>query len=94
MFDNWSAANTGSLLQGFGSIAGAWGNYQSEKERNKRLDQQFAYEQKKDANAAARLDKAQTSLDDAFNDSVFNTAIKKKKNADGTEIIDPAVAVA
>lgn len=94
MFDNWSTANTGSLLQGIGSIAGAWGNYESEKKRNDLLNQQFSYEKEKDANAKQKLDKAQSSLDNAFDNSVFNLATKKKKNADGTDIIDPTVAVA
>lgn len=94
MFDNWSTANTGSLLQGIGSIAGAWGNYESEKKRNKMLEKQFAYEQEKDSNAKAKLDKAQSSLDNAFDNSLFADITKKKKNADGTDIIDPTVAVA
>lgn len=94
MFDNWTAGNTGQLLQGIGAVAGAWGSYESDKKRNKLLDKQFAYEQEKDANAQAKLDKAQLSLDSAFDSSLFSGVNKKKKNADGTDIIDTTTAVA
>jgi hypothetical protein len=76
----------GTILQGIGALAGAWGSYESEKKRNKLLDEQFKYEKSKDANAQAKLDKAQTSLDNAFENSMLNTTNKKKKNADGTYI--------
>jgi hypothetical protein len=74
----------GSIVQGVGSVLGAWGSYESDKKRNQLLDEQFKYEKSKDANAQAKLDKAQNSLDNAFDGSMLNTTNKKKKNADGT----------
>lgn len=87
------AADVGSIMQGAGALAGAWGNFEADKQRNKFLQEQMNYEKKKDQYAQGKLDKAQASLDDAFDNSVLNPN-KKKKNPATTDITDPlAVSV-
>jgi hypothetical protein len=83
MFDNWDAKDTGLAMQGFGSLASAWGSYETDKQRNKLLKEQLDYEKSKDALANERLNMAQSELDDAFMDSdLFGK--KKKKTTDST----------
>lgn len=81
---NLNAKDIGSIMQGAGTVAGAWGSYEADKKRNQLLQDQLGYEKQKDQYAQSKLDKAQTSLDNAFDNSLLNPANKKKKNADGT----------
>jgi hypothetical protein len=81
---NLNANDVGSIMQGTGVLAGAWGSYESDKKRNQMLQDQMNYEKQKDQTAQSKLDKAQTSLDNAFDSSLLNPLNKKKKNADGT----------
>lgn len=76
----------GSIMQGAGALANAWGSYESSKKANKLLEQQFAYEKQKDAISQNKLAQNNKSLEDAFDLSPLN---KKKKNADGADIVDP-----
>lgn len=59
-------AGLGSALQGIGSLAGAWGQYESGKESNKLKKQQLEYEKSKDVLANSKLDAQQKSWDDAW----------------------------
>lgn len=83
-FSNLNAKDVGSIMQGAGTVASAWGSYEADKKRNQLLQDQMSYEKKKDEYAQSKLDKAQTSLDNAFDNSLLNPLNKKKKNADGT----------
>jgi hypothetical protein len=69
-------ADTASLFQGVGTLASAWGQYESDKKRTKAMEEQLDYEKKKDKLALAKADEAQINLDDAFTSSDLN---KKKK---------------
>lgn len=81
-----SAFNWGSAIQGIGSLAGAWGSYESAKKANKLQKEQFDYEKSKDALALTKINEHQKNVDDAFSD--FTLDGKKKKKADGSDIID------
>lgn len=85
---NLNAKDVGSIMQGVGTLAGAWGSYESDKKRNQMLQDQMNYEKQKDQYAQGKLDKAQTSLDDAFDNSVLNPN-KKKKSTTTVEVTDP-----
>lgn len=67
---DWSSAfsniNIGDTLQGIGSIAGAWGQYENGKESSKLKKKQLEYEMSKDTLANAKLDSQQKSWDDAW----------------------------
>jgi hypothetical protein len=78
------SAGIGGLLSGIGSLAGAWGQYNSNKKQNEMIKAQFNYEKQKDALANARATEDRQALKDAF-----ATPTKKKKNADGTDVADP-----
>lgn len=94
-FSGWDAKDWGTVMQGAGTLAGAWGQYESDKSRNKLIQDQLAYEKQKDALANSKLDKAQASLDDAFSSSLLNP--KKKKATDplsGVEDTTATTAVA
>jgi len=78
----WDSKDTALSLQGFGSLADAYGQYENGKKRNKLLEQQFAYAKKQDALALAKQKKAQNNLDDAFTYSDLNPNKKKKKKLD------------
>lgn len=60
----------GGLLQGVGSLAGAWGQYENGKETSKLKKQQLEYEMSKDTLANAKLDSQQKSWDDAWSSLV------------------------
>ena len=81
----WDSKDTALAIQGFGSLASAWGQYETDKKRNKLLQNQLNYEKEKDTLALAKMDAAQTNLDDAFSASL----LKKKKKVDefGNEIV-------
>ena len=66
-----------AALQLGGSLASAWGQYQTDKKRNKLIENDMAYKKALDARAIEKENKAQANLDDAFSISDFN--IKKKK---------------
>jgi len=72
----------GAGLQGIGAVAGAWGQYESEKKRNKLLQEQLDYAKKQDALSLAKENKAQKNLEDAFSYSDLNPNKKKKKKTD------------
>lgn len=84
-----SAKDIGSIMQGTGTLAGAWGSYEADKKRNQLLQDQMNYEKQKDQYAQSKLDKAQTSLDDAFDNSVLNPNKKKKSTTTDTTNTDP-----
>jgi len=86
----WNSKDTALALQGFGALAGAYGQYKNGKARNKLLSQQFDYAKKQDALALAKQDKAQKNLDDAFSYSDLNPNKKKKKNT--LDTLDTATA--
>lgn len=69
-------------IQGVGSIAGAWGQYYSDRKRNELLADQIAYEKSKDALVLSKLDERQKIIDDAF-------GTKKKKKKEGADLIEP-----
>lgn len=73
-----NAKDVGTIMQGVGTLSGAWGSYEADKKRNQLLQDQMNYEKQKDQYAQSKLDKAQTSLDDAFDNSVLNPNKKKK----------------
>lgn len=88
-FSGLDAKDVGSIIQGAGTLAGAWGSYESDKKRNQLLQDQMNYEKQKDQYAQVKLDKAQTSLDDAFDNSVLNPNKKKKSTTPTTDVPDP-----
>jgi hypothetical protein len=77
----WDSKDTALTLQGVGSLANAWGQYKTNKKRNKLLEQQFNYAKEQDALALAKQNKAQSNLDSAFSYSDLNPNKKKKKNS-------------
>ena len=81
-------AGIGSIVSGVGSLAGAWGAYESGQERTKLLKNQLDYEKSKDAFVMAQFNKRQETIDDAFGVN----AKKKKREADGANIIPTANA--
>jgi len=80
----WTNRDTELTLNGIGSLANAWGAYETGKERNKIAREALQYEKDQKAAADLRRETTQTGFDDAFND-VF-TKKKKKKKDDGTEV--------
>lgn len=88
-FSGLNAKDVGSIMQGAGTLAGAWGSYEADKKRNNLLQNQMDYEKQKDQYAQGKLDKAQTSLDDAFDNSVLNPNKKKKSTTTTTDVPDP-----
>jgi len=76
MFEKWDSKDTALTIQGLGSLAGAWGQYENGKEANKLIKKQLQYEKDKDTYAKGQMTKAQTNLEDAWTDSSLN---KKKK---------------
>jgi hypothetical protein len=76
----WDNKDTALALQGAGSLASAWGQYESNKKRNKILQQQLDYAKEQDALALAKQNKAQDNLDSAFSYSDLNPNKKKKKD--------------
>ena len=84
------------VIQGIGAIVSAYGQYKTDKSRNKLAKEQFEYEKSLDARAIAQQDKAQKNFDDAFADSDFNVMKKKKKKYDalGNEIVDDTTVTA
>ncbi|MDT8337570.1 MAG: hypothetical protein RQ763_00080 [Sulfurimonas sp.] len=94
---SWNSGDTSMTIQGLGALAGAWGQYETGKEANKIKKEQLAYEKQKDDAYNAKIDKAQTNLDDAFSDSIFNVNNKKKKNPYDydyeVDAVEPATAV-
>lgn len=91
-FSGWDSKDTALTMQAAGTVAGAWGQYESDKKRNKLLSEQFDYEKQKDKVAQGRLDKAQASLDDAFDNSILNPNKKKKDTT--AESLTPSLAIA
>jgi len=61
-----SNINLGDTLQGIGSLAGAWGQYENAKDTSALKKKQLQYEMDKDALANAKLDSQQKSWDDAW----------------------------
>ncbi len=82
----WDSKDTALAIQGFGSLASAWGQYETDKKKNKLLENQLNYEKEKDALALAKMDTAQGNLDDAFAQSPLKK--KKKLDANGNEIVE------
>ena len=82
----WTNQDTALALQGIGAFADAWGSYETDKQKNKLLKEQFDYEKQKDMTYNAKMDSAQQNLEDAFSSS--SLAPKKKKNPDGTDVVD------
>lgn len=83
---DFGLADIGSTLKGIGSLAGAWGNYESGKAQNKMLKEQFDYAKKRDALVLAKLDERQDVINDAFGattnksnlmDNPFNTSVTR-----------------
>ena len=75
----WDNKDTALAIQGVGSLASAWGQYESDKKRNKLLQQQLDYEQKQNDLANQKQVQAQASLDNAFDTADLNLNKKKKK---------------
>lgn len=71
----------GTILQGVGALAGAWGSYEVGKKKNALMEEQLAYEKKKDQQVSDRQAQAQAELDGAMY-NVYGTAKKKAKKED------------
>jgi len=90
----WNSKDTALAIQGLGSLASAWGQYETDTKRNKLIKEEMDYKKSLDARAFAKADNAQINLDDAFSNSDLNTKKKKKKyDASGAEIVDTATTV-
>jgi hypothetical protein len=87
----WDSKDTAMTIQGFGSIASAWGQYETDKQKNKLAKEQLDYEKQKDLAMNTKMDLAQSNLDDAFSNSALNK--KKKFNADGTPVVDTTTPI-
>lgn len=83
----WDSKDTALAIQGVGALAGAWGQYESDKVRNRLLNEQFKYAQSQDAMAIEKQNLAQSNLEDAFDASALNKK-KKKYDANGNEIVE------
>jgi len=87
---DWTNRDTALTIQGVGTLAGAWGQYETNKERNKLAREELDYQKQKDLAATAKYNTAQKNLDNAFDASILNVNKKKKKyDANGNEIVDP-----
>ncbi len=82
LFDNWDAKDTSLAISAVGNLASAWGQYKTDKERNKLLEKQFNYEVEKDKLANEKMAKAQENYDNAFDASLIIDPKKKKKTGD------------
>ena len=80
----WDSKDTALTIQGVGSLASAWGQYETGKEKNKLLKSQLQYEKDKDKIANAKMDTAQSNLEDAWENSTLN---KKKKKTTLTDAV-------
>ena len=83
----WDSKDTALSIQGIGTIASAWGKYETDKTRNKLLKEQLDFEKARDVRANTRMDMAQKNYDDAFLPTP--EMAKKKKKADGTLDLAP-----
>ena len=91
----WDSKDTALTIQGLGSLAGAWGQYETDKQRNKLIKEEMDYKKSLDARAMAKEDLAQANYDNAFSVSSFNINKKKKKyDAAGNEIVEPDTTTA
>ena len=87
----WNNRDTALTIQGVGALAGAWGQYKTDKQKNKLIAREIENDEKREALALANATKAQANLDDAFATSDFNVK-KKKKNAAGVYVDDTTTA--
>lgn len=72
-----------TLLQGVGSLASAWGEYEMGKEANKIAKERLKYEKSKDAIASRKRAQAQSELGSALA-NVYGTDRKKSKKKKGS----------
>ena len=75
----WDSKDSALALQGVGALAGAYGQYKTNKKRNQILQDQFNYAKQQDALTLKKENKAQSNLDDAFSYTDLNPNKKKKK---------------
>jgi len=73
----------GTLLEGAGSLASAWGEYEMGKEANKIAKERLKYEKSKDAIASRKRAQAQAELGGALA-NVYGTDRKKEKKKKGS----------
>jgi len=92
---SWENRDTALTIQGIGSLASAWGQYETDKKRNKLIKEEMDYKKSLDKRVMEKEDKAQATLDDAFDSSELNINNKKKKkyDANGVEIVDPTAVI-
>lgn len=82
--------SNGNLLKGIGSVAGAWGSYETGKRSNKIAKEQLEFDRKQQAKADAKLEAAQAELDSALN-NIYGQPKKKKKKDLSLAFESPAV---
>lgn len=92
MFDNWDSKDTAMTIQGVGSLASAWGDYETNKKKNKLLQERLNYEKQKDTLANEKMALAQSNFDDAFANVDILAKKKKKKDPLLNEATDTQMA--
>jgi len=76
----WNSRDTSLAIQGLGSIAKAWGDYDTSKEKNKIAREALDYEKQQGINADIKTAQAQKNYDDAFAFVPMGVPKKKKKD--------------
>jgi hypothetical protein len=73
---DFTLGDIGLGLEGIGTLAGAWGQYELGKAQNKLIKEQLNYQKQKDALALKKLAEREDAINDAFGTS------KKSEEAD------------
>lgn len=88
----WDSKDTAMTISGLGSLASAWGSYETNKKRNDLLDKQLTQQQTMINDAKGKNTQTQSGFDDAFADSDFANMKKKKKTQDPLDTTDTLTA--
>lgn len=63
---DFTLGDIGLGLEGIGTLAGAWGQYEIGKQQNKLIKDQLKYQKQKDALALEKLKKREDDINQAF----------------------------
>lgn len=79
---DFTLGDIGLGLEGIGTLAGAWGQYELGKAQNKLIKDQLKYQKDKDALALKKLAEREDAIDQAFG--------SVKQTSDGSDLIPSA----
>ena len=83
-----TASNNSELIKGVGTLASAWGAYETGKDANELLKKQLALSEASYNRGVAKEDLAQSNLDSAIESSFGSTKKKKKDDTTTTDVSD------